>query len=164
MLERAWHCGLVLREALSLLVTLIERDPHALPEKLLDLPEFATQTEALVYLEEVRQWLDDMIIVALWGEFETVLLDENLPIKEKKRNKSLLECMYKGDVKLLLKILSIFGVSRAELERVCKQGKKLWRYRSWVAHGRRPYKVPDRWFPEDAHRFLSEVLSLFVII
>ena len=159
MLGNAWHWGIILREALAILITVVEKAPQILPEKLFDLPVFATQAEALDYLRgEVRQWLDDMIIVALWGEFETLLQSKNLPPAEAKRNKLLLSCMKGGIVRPLLRTL-FRGLSPEELEHICKRGEMLWDYRSWVAHGRSPYEAPDRWAPEETYEFLLYVLS-----
>ena len=141
-----------------MLITMVEKAPQMLPQKLFDLPVFAAQAEALDYLRgEVWQWLDDMIIVALWGEFETLLQSKNRSPVVEKRNKSLLGCMKDGVVRPRLRTL-FRGLPFGELEYICKRGKMLWDYRSWVAHGRSPYKAPEKWAPEDAYEFLSDVL------
>jgi len=159
MLGNAWHWGIILREALAILITVVEKAPQILPEKLFDLPVFATQAEALDYLRgEVWQWLNDMIIVALWGEFETLLQSKNQSPIVEKRNESLLSCMKDGIVRPRLRTL-FRGLSPEELKYICKRGEMLWDYRSWVAHGRSPYEAPERWAPEDAYEFLLYVLS-----
>lgn len=156
MLDDVWNWGLTVKEALAILRRKIETNPENVPPKLANLPEFATQAEALDYLTRAMKETEDYVIVALWAEFETILLhEESVPLPERRKRKRLLKCLKTGSVEPPVE-KDFPEMSRRNFFR---KMPKVYKYRNWVAHGKR-WALPDMCSASDAYRLLTMVLDM----
>ena len=154
MLDDVWNWGLTIKEALVVLRRKIETNPENVPPKLASLPGFATKAEALDYLNRAMKETEDYLIVALWARFETILLKESVPPPVRRKRKQLLKCMEAGSV--TPQVREDYPEMSPEMY---KKVVKVYKYRSWVAHGKRRPR-PAVCSASEAYRLLTKVLDI----
>ncbi len=151
MLTEVHQWGIVVKEALSFLQRMVMESPERLPPEIVGLPPFATQHEALDYLRQVLKEIDDWIVVALWARFEGFI--DAYEVLHERFRKALLESLRGG--KSSNDARSKFPWLTDEL---CKKVQAVYKYRNWVAHGRRSPR-PAVCSSEEAYELLAFVLS-----
>jgi hypothetical protein len=150
MLKNVYQWGTVVKEALSFLQRMVMESPERLPPEIAGLPPFATQHEAQNYLRQLLKEMDDWIVVALWARFESVI--EASGVLPKRSRKALLKSLQGG--KSSNDARSMFPWLTDEL---CKKVEAVYKYRNWVAHGRR-FSRPAACSSEEAYELLAFVL------
>lgn len=143
---------------------LINKNPDAVPLKSLLVSRELSEANEL--LDTAILELNDQTIISLVSVFEQTLIHCLREIIKNQMNSEVKDEVYFKLKEYTIKqaehgrfndMIDLF--SRSSDKSLAGLVKQIYKYRNWVAHGKRPEKVPAKTDPVSAYRNLSEFLN-----